>query len=242
MTLTNIIENYIFSQSLRELDLESPLVINTLNAHSYCILKEDNSFLEALLRSDVLLADGISIVIAARVLNGKKVSKIAGADLHSFLLEHANSYNKKVFYLGSTRKTLDKIESNINIQFPNIKFESFSPPYKDEFSDYDNEHMISAINLFKPDLLFIGMTAPKQEKWLEQNKNKLDVKVLASIGAVFDFYGGNISRAPDWMLKYGLEWLFRLIKEPRRLWRRYLINNFIFMGYVLKEYFLKNKI
>ena len=95
--------------------------------------------------------------------------------------------------------------------------------------------MIRKVNDFNPDVLFIGMTAPKQEKWAYQHFNELEAGHICCIGAVFDFYAGNIERAPGWMIDSGLEWLFRLLKEPRRMWRRYLIGNSKFIWLIIKE-------
>jgi N-acetylglucosaminyldiphosphoundecaprenol N-acetyl-beta-D-mannosaminyltransferase len=110
-----------------------------------------------------------------------------------------------------------------------------SPPYKSEFDVEENELMIEEINSFSPNVLFIGMTAPKQEKWAFSNINKLNVGHVCCIGAVFDYYAGTMKRAPKWMIDNGFEWVYRLISEPRRMWRRYLINNFKFILLITKE-------
>ena len=95
--------------------------------------------------------------------------------------------------------------------------------------------MIEAVNAVSPDVLFVGMTAPKQEKWVYMNIDKLQVGHVCSIGAVFDFYAGTIKRAPNWMIRIGLEWFYRFIKEPRRMWRRYLLGNIIFIWLIFRE-------
>lgn len=235
MELKGLIENHVYEGSLEEIDLESPQVINTLNAHSFCIARKDAEFQNALMNSDILLADGISVVYASRVLTQKRPVKIAGADIHMFLLDYANTHGKRVFYLGSSEETLWQIRKKINQDFPNIRVETFSPPFKEEFSKEENQRMISKVNDFGTDILFVGMTAPKQEKWLENNKNEINAIISASIGAVFDFYSGNIQRAPGWMINSGLEWLYRLLKEPKRMWKRYIVNNNVFIYHMLKE-------
>ena len=108
----------------------------------------------------------------------------------------------------------------MNHDFPNIKVTTHSPPFKPEFSEEDNRQMIEAINQASPDVLWVGMTAPKQEKWIYQNKDKLNVKFIGAIGAVFDFYAGTVKRSSPWFQKHGLEWLPRLLQEPRLLWYR----------------------
>lgn len=211
------------------------LRINTINAHSYNIARKDKLFSESLLCSEYLIPDGQSVVWAKNFLNGEKLKRIAGADLFSWEMKRVNAIGGKCFFLGSTESTLSKIISKAQIEYPNIVIETFSPPYKPEFSDEENQEMISKVNQFKPDVLFVGMTAPKQEKWVHTNVNDIEAKHICSIGAVFDFYAGNIKRAPQSWQDLGLEWLYRLIKEPKRMWRRYVLGNVQFIFYVFKE-------
>ena len=117
--------------------------------------------------------------------------------------------------------------------------EYLSPPFKDSFSVEENQKFVSAINEFNPDVLFVGMTAPKQEKWVLQNKSKLNVKIIASIGAVFDFYAGNVKRPSKFWIDLGLEWFIRFLQEPKRLFKRNLYS-IVFVVKILKAK-LKNK-
>ena len=228
--------------SINQLDFKSKsLLVNTINPHSYCVTKKDTLFKEALQKSDVLIPDGIGIVIAAKLLASKKIQRIAGADLHEHLLKLANQNNGKVFYLGSMPSTLQKIKERLAKEYPNIHFECYSPPYKPVFKAEDNQAMIDAVNAFKPNALFVGMTAPKQEKWAYQHKDLLDVNVITSIGAVFDFYAGTTKRPGKFWQKIGLEWLPRLLREPSRLWRRTFISTPTFLWDVLKEKLKLNK-
>lgn len=237
MLIKLILKNKIFNEEISSIEINKKNVINTINAHSYCVSKNDPDFLNSLMEGDILIPDGISMVMAAKFLNGTKINKISGEDIHSYLLSKADSEGLSVFYMGSNLKTLIRIESRVQSEFPKVEMGYYSPPFKSCFSEIDSMNMVERINEFQPDILFIGMTAPKQEKWVYEHKSELKCGTIASIGAVFDFYAGNINRAPKWMVKYGLEWLYRFIKEPRRLWRRYLINNTKFVGYVIKEYF-----
>jgi len=224
----------IYSESLSLLP-NKKLLINTINAHSYNVAQNDKIFADVLKKSDILLPDGVSIVWAYKLLQKKNIKRIAGADLFDFEMNQLNSSTGKCFFLGSNPKTLEKIEQRAKREFPNIQISTFSPPYKDEFTDAENKHMISFVNSFQPDVLFIGMTAPKQEKWAFSHFDELEAKHICSIGAVFDFYAGNIKRAPYWMQRIGLEWFYRLISEPKRMWKRYLIGNVIFLFNILKE-------
>lgn len=205
------------------------LIVNTINPHSYVTAKSDTLFKEALLSSDTLIADGSGILLAAQEIHNISMKKIAGADLHHYLLLELNKTNGTVFYMGAAPSTLAKIHEKISVEFPNISMESYSPPFKPDFSTVDSELIINKVNEFNPDVLFIGMTAPKQEKWLHQHKHKLNFKVASSIGAVFDFYAGTVDRPSPFWIKIHLEWLPRLLKEPRRLWRRNFISTPIFL-------------
>jgi N-acetylglucosaminyldiphosphoundecaprenol N-acetyl-beta-D-mannosaminyltransferase len=224
------IMNYeVFTNNLEDLDLSKRQIINTINPHSYVTAKDDKAFFEALYDSDLIIPDGSGIVVAAKVLKGKVINKIAGADIHKFLLEKMNNMNGKIFYMGASQNTLNEIEKRIKLEYPNVQVESYSPPYKPTFSKEDNEIIINRINKFQPDVLFIGMTAPKQEKWLHKHKQNLDFKVASCIGAVFDFYAGTVERPSELWVKLHLEWLGRLLKEPKRMWRRNFISTPLFL-------------
>jgi len=225
----------IYGSKLSKIEIGNQLVINTINAYSYCESQKDAEFKNALLASTILLPDGIAIVLAAKLLNKQTIKKIAGADIHQYLLSQANANNQKVFYLGASESTLQLISEKLQQEFPNITVASYSPPYKTVFSEEDNEIMLRQINAFQPNVLFVGMTAPKQEKWVHNHKSNINVTTIVAIGAVFDFYAGTVKRAPKWMIGAGLEWLYRLVKEPKRMWRRYLIGNTKFCWYVAVE-------
>lgn len=217
---------------------EGKLLINTINAFSYDNARKDVLFSEALQKGDVLIPDGISIVKACRFLNAKSQPKerIAGWDLFVYEMEKLNRVGGKVMFLGSSDAVLKLIRQRVAEKYPQIEVDTYSPPYKPEFSDDDNEAMISAINHSNPDLLWIGMTAPKQEKWAYSHLDRLDVHChIGTIGAVFDFFAGTVKRAPERWQRAGLEWLYRLLSEPRRMWRRYFIGNAKFIYYIMVE-------
>ncbi len=229
------LEYSVFADALENMPSSQKTLISTINQYSYCIAKKDQDFKKALRQSDVLLPDGIAIVWAARLLYGKKIKKIAGADIHHFFLEKLNRESGSCFYLGASEATLKKIEVRINSQYPNIRFGTYSPPFKPVFSSEETSQMIQKVNQFEPDVLFVGMTAPKQEKWSYRHKEKLHAKVICSIGAVFDFYAGTVERPSKIWIDFGLEWLGRLLKEPKRMWKRYIYYGFIFGKYLIKE-------
>lgn len=226
---------------------EGKVLINSINAHSYNVAQKDELFAEALQNGDYLIPDGTSIVKACRWLKAKSQPKerIAGWDLFSFEMERlernekrkvknpstsSGTIKRKVMFMGSSENVLAKIKERAAVDYPNLEVVTYSPPYKTEFSQEENEAIIHAINEANPDLLWIGMTAPKQEKWTYQHWKELNIHChVGTIGAVFDFYAGTVKRAPKWMQNHSLEWLYRLIIEPKRMWRRYLIGNVLFI-------------
>jgi N-acetylglucosaminyldiphosphoundecaprenol N-acetyl-beta-D-mannosaminyltransferase len=216
---------------------DKKLLINTINSHSYNVALNDYEFYNALMKSDILIPDGIGIVYALRFLYNIKIKKIAAYELLLYEFESLNKTGGKCFFLGSSDKVLNLINQRISKEYPKIKVSSFSPPYKPVFTDEENDQMINAVNSFTPDVLFVGMTAPKQEKWAAAHFEKLNAGHICSIGAVFDFYALTIKRAPAWMIRHGLEWLYRLIVEPRRMWRRYIVGNPKFIWFIIKEKF-----
>ncbi|WP_111682121.1 WecB/TagA/CpsF family glycosyltransferase [Winogradskyella tangerina] len=205
-------------------------IVNTINPHSYCISRKDELFNEALHHSDYLLPDGVGIVLASKFLKGKSIKKIAGYDVFLHLMQILNENNGSCFFLGASEKTLEMIKAKASKEYPNITLNTYSPPYKPSFTQEDSAKMCAMVNQHKPDVLFVGMTAPKQEKWVYSFKQNLDAKVICSIGAVFDFYAGNVKRPNKIWIKMGLEWLPRFLKEPRRLAERNLVSTpkFIF--------------
>ncbi len=212
-----------------------PSVFNTINPHSYCIAKEDKDFEFALKESDFLFPDGVGIVWAAKFLKGKKIVKIAGYDVFIHFAEKLNHEKGSCFFLGASVSTLELIKSRMLLDYPEIKVGTFSPPYKAVFSEEESTMMLSKVAEFNPDVLFVGMTAPKQEKWVHLHKKEIQADVICSIGAVFDFYAGTVKRPSAFWIKLGLEWLPRLLKEPKRLFKRNFVSTPRFLYFVFLQ-------
>ncbi len=225
----------LFTGSLDELPVSRKYLVSCLNQYSYCIAEEDAPFQEALLGSEVLLPDGVGIVAAAWFLDGKRIRKIAGSELHLYLLGKLNEAGGRCFYLGSSEGTLQKIKERISLEFPAVRVGAFAPPYAAHFTAAESAEMVAVVNAYHPDVLFIGMTAPKQEKWAYAHKERLNAGAICCIGAVFDFYAGNVKRPSPFLISLGLEWLGRLLGEPKRLWRRYLYYGPVFLWLLIKE-------
>lgn len=217
---------------------DGKLLINTINAHSFNTAKKDVLFAEALTNGDVLIPDGAGIVKACQWIKARSqpMERIAGWDFFEIEMRKLNEKGGKCFFMGSSESTLELVRQRTAMDYPNIVVETYSPPYKPEFSDEDNRKIIEAINAVNPDLLWIGMTAPKQEKWAYAHLNELNVHChIGTIGAVFDFFAGTVKHAPQCWQDHSLEWAYRLLKEPKRMWRRYIIGNMLFLWNILKE-------
>jgi len=218
---------------------EGKFLIDTVNAHSFVIAQRDEAFARALLEADALLPDGLPVVKACRLLHTENApdEKVAGADLFAYEMGRLEERGGGTcFFLGSSPEVLRRITELAAVDYPHIRVVTFSPPYKPDFSPEENQAMLRAVHAADPDLLWVGMTAPKQEKWLHDHWQELDIHCHAgAIGAVFDFFAGTVKRAPQWWIDHGLEWLHRFLREPRRTWRRYLVSSPVFLLLVLKE-------
>lgn len=210
------------------------------NPHSLEIAGTDAAFNTAIRNADLVVPDGIGVVIASKILGGSIRERITGMDIFLGLSEALNKKSGyRYFFLGSTENNLSVITSKMKTDFPNIAVTgTYSPPFKTDFSNKDNQAMINAINKAQSDVLWVGMTAPKQEKWIYANREKLQVKFIGAIGAVFDFYTGRVKRSHPVLQRMGLEWLPRLLRQPGRLWKRNFISNPRFMLRVIKSRFL----
>ncbi len=249
MAINNILGFCIFSESTKlciesiieyiQCEVKSQKWLACINPHSYVVSLSDPKFSKALVGADWLIPDGVGIVLASKLLGQSIKTRITGSDIFFETSARINDLlGVRVFFLGSTNETLAKICLNMSKDYPNVIVAgTFSPEFKSNFSESDLNHMINLINSLNVDVLWVGLTAPKQEKFLFENLHKIDVKFAAAIGAVFDFYAGNIKRSHKFFQICGLEWLPRLLQEPSRLWRRSFISAPIFLWHVLKQKF-----
>lgn len=213
-----------------------PAVVACANPHSLVLACDDEVFRSALTHATHLLPDGIGIVGASRLSREPIAQRIAGWDFFHGLLRALEARGSgRVFFLGSTPETLQKIAARLEREFPHLTLcGMLSPPFGEWPASVDDE-IVAGIARAEPDLLWVGMTAPRQERWVERNRGRLAVPVIGSVGAVFDFYAGTTVRAPAWAQQAGLEWLHRLLRQPRRLWRRTFLSAPQFLELVLRE-------
>ena len=211
--------------------------LSTLNTNSLLVLDKDKVFKEAIIKSNWIIPDGYGTVFACKLLGVNIKERIAGSDIFKDLNYKLNKKKKyKYFFFGSTNKTLKLISKRMKLNYPNIKITGYlSPPFKSTFTKTENNKIIRYINNKKPDVLWVGLTQPKQEKWVYENYSKLNVKFVGTIGAVFDFYSGQVKRAPIIMQTLGLEWFYRICQDPTRLLARYLTSNLYYIFIVIPK-------
>jgi len=213
-----------------------PIVFACANPHSLVIAQDDACFRAALLRADQLVVDGVGITLMARALGMRIGPRITGADYFFALMRALSATGRgKVFFLGSSQQVLARIAARLKTDFPGVELcGTLAPPFR-PWSGAENDAMLARINAAAPDVLWVGMTAPKQEMWVEANRHRLAVPIIGSIGAVFDFYAGTVPRAPRWMCRCGIEWVYRLAREPKRMWRRNLISSPRFVAMMIQR-------
>jgi N-acetylglucosaminyldiphosphoundecaprenol N-acetyl-beta-D-mannosaminyltransferase len=193
------------------------------NIYSIEVAETDPKFRRAMQQADILTPDGIGIIYASRLFHGNVRERVTGMDVFLGTCEAMQlAGGGSCFFLGSTEETLSTIRQRMQADFPAIEVAgTYSPPFRPEFTAEDNEAMLNAVNSSGAQVLWVGLTAPKQEKWIYAHRDRLAVSVAGPVGAVFDFFAGKIGRAGPTMRKFGLEWLHRLASEPRRMWPRY---------------------
>ncbi|MCR4435361.1 MAG: WecB/TagA/CpsF family glycosyltransferase [Eubacteriales bacterium] len=202
-----------------------------------CIMKSinDELYKKIIDEADLVVPDGMPIIWASKFLNCALKERITGADLLVKIFEHSTDRQLKIFLYGTQYNVLCSAKEKIERNYSNVSVVGlYSPPFR-ELTEAENEEIINYINASEAEILFVALGAPKQEKWIYKNKDKLTCNVLIPCGAAIDFVAGKKERAPMWLQRLGFEWLFRLIREPKRLWRRYLIENPPFFFHVLRQ-------
>ena len=212
-----------------------------INPHSYVVALSDTDFRDALHGADWLIPDGVGMVLASRLRSGTIKGRITGWDIFFGLHDRLSPARRgRVFLLGASEETLARMRDNLARDFPGLIIAgSLSPPYRPSFTAAETTAMIDAINASDADILWVAMTAPKQEKWLHAHAGRLNVRLAFAVGAVFDFYVGNVPRSSPVFQRLGLEWLPRLAREPRRLWRRTVISAPIFLFHLARYYLMR---
>lgn len=198
------------------------------NVHTTVMSYENEEYKSIQNNALLVLPDGKPLSIVAKKRGYKNIDRVTGPDLMDEIFKLSNEKSYRHFMYGSTNETLEKLKSNLINKYPNINIVGmYSPPFRELTLDEDKE-VINMINKTNPDFVWIGLGAPKQEIWMHNHKDKVK-GLMIGVGAGFDYHAGNIKRAPKWMQKCSLEWLYRLIQNPKKLFKRYFSTNFKFI-------------
>ncbi len=214
-----------------------PLKIVGPNAHLVTLAEHHPRFAEAMQAADLAVPDGISVVMASRLLGVPIPERVTGGDLMERMCAEAAHYGFRVFFLGGLPGAAIMAAWNLEQRYPGLRIcGTWCPPPGFENDPQEQARMRQTIANVRPDLLCVAFGAPKQEIWMHENASSLPVGAILPVGAAFDTQSGLRRRAPRWMQRIALEWLFRLLMEPHRLWRRYLIGNAEFVLLVLRQW------
>ncbi len=225
VTLQDAVEQIIAST-----DQPETTIIQFVNAHCVNISRKDLDYKHLLQQNRINYADGIGMKIASRIFGNPLVDNVNGTDLFPPLCGVLEAADKAIFFLGAHPHVVERVVRNTETNYPKLTIAGYHTGY---FPLEETQRVLDQINQAHPDVLLVAMGVPLQEKWIHKHRNELQVPVMMGVGGLFNFYSGVIPRAPLWMRRMGLEWLHRLVQEPLRLWRRYLIGNVSFLLYTL---------
>ena len=204
------------------------------NVHVVVTASRDSSYRQVIDSADMATPDGAPVAWMLRRLGFSGQTRINGPDLMLALCERCAVVGVPVYFFGSTEPTLAAMASRLRAQYDSLKIGGLeSPPFR-SLTREEDEQTIARINASGAGIVFVGLGCPKQERWMAEHRGKLDA-VMVGVGAAFDFHAGTVQRAPTWMREHGLEWLHRLLSEPRRLWKRYLVTNSLFILGALRQ-------
>lgn len=237
--LNTKIDNLTMEESLKIIDLliniKNPSYVVTPNVDHIVKLEEDKEFQEVYENANLILTDGMPLIWISKIKKTPIKEKVSGSDLFPKVCELAAKKGYKVFLLGAAEGVAEKAARNLERKYDGLNIVgTYSPSYGFEKKEDEINHIIDIVRKTKPDILAVGLGAPKQEKFIYKYKDELNVPISLAIGASIDFEAGNVKRAPKWMQKVGLEWLYRLYKEPKRMFKRYLIDDLKIMYLSIK--------
>ncbi|MGG5357914.1 MULTISPECIES: WecB/TagA/CpsF family glycosyltransferase [unclassified Enterococcus] len=222
-TLDKITENIDKKRSVYQVSINA----NKIN------LMEENAKLKAIINNaDFVNADGMSIIWAAKILHIPIKERITGVDLFYRLLEISEQKNYRIYFLGATQKSLEEMVARLKNDHPTLEIAGYQNGYY-----LDEKKVVADIKEARPDILFLGFSSPKKEIWIENYKEELQIPFIMGVGGSFDIYSGKTKRAPRWIQKIGMEWFYRFIQEPIRMFDRYIIGNARFAQMVIREKF-----
>jgi N-acetylglucosaminyldiphosphoundecaprenol N-acetyl-beta-D-mannosaminyltransferase len=206
--------------------------IITANAYHLCMIRHDPQLAQSCRAAHLTVADGMSVVWALRASGQPAPERVAGVDLMACLLAATAKHRLRVYFLGARRKVVTALVETSRVRYPGIEIAGFRDGY---FGPDDHPDIVEEIRASQAHILFVGMPSPFKEVWCERHRERLDVPVIIGVGGSFDVLAGFIRRAPGWVQAAGLEWCWRLLMEPRKLWKRYLTTNIEFIWLAGRE-------
>jgi N-acetylglucosaminyldiphosphoundecaprenol N-acetyl-beta-D-mannosaminyltransferase len=213
-----------------------PSYVCIANVHMAIEAHDDPAFAEIVDSADLVTPDGMPLVAALRILYGIRQDRVPGMDLVGDILEAAEKESLSVFFYGSEDRVLDRIGERIRKEYPNLAIAGMhSPPFR-ELTNVEREDEVDRINRSGANILLVALGCPKQERWMAENRGRIRA-AMVGLGAAFPVFAGTQKKAPEWMRRTSLEWLYRLTREPGRLWKRYLYTNTKFI-YLLGRQFI----
>lgn len=227
LTLEETIE-----RMLKIIENRKPTQHVVLNANKINLLYHDQKLKEIINHCGLINADGQSIVWADRLFNKAVPERVTGIDLFQRLIDEAAEKQLAVYYLGAEKEVVEKVVQTHRTQYPNLKIAGYKDGYFNRANSYDVAREISQS---KPDILFMAVPSPEKEYWLNEYSQILNIPLLVGVGGSFDVIAGKTKRAPERYQKLGMEWFYRLIQEPRKMYKRYFIGNLMFIYYVFIE-------
>ena len=213
----------------------APRTVACANLHSMAVASRDPAFAAALRASTFVTADGAPLRVAGRVLGEPVGPRVTGYDVFEAILARLDRERGSAMFVGSTPAVLGAMRERASRDYPGVSVEVHAPPFGD-LSGAPTERILAEIGRIRPTVVFVGMSAPKQEVWAAACAGRAATGAIVCVGAVFDYYARTLRRAPAWARHAGLEWLYRLLQEPRRVWRKYFVSGPIFVSQVAREW------
>jgi N-acetylglucosaminyldiphosphoundecaprenol N-acetyl-beta-D-mannosaminyltransferase len=221
-----------------ELSRDRPKSFVFLNPHSVVIAEQEPAFRSAIVNADGIFCDGVGLSLAGLLLNRRRSARVYGFEFFLALSRELSARKLgRVFFLGGTDEALAQLIAKYRSEFPGVPdVGCYAPPYRQEFGSAEIDEMARRVTAYRADILWVGLGSPKQEKVLLELMRRCKLSCGAAIGAVFDFYTGRIPHAPAWIRRMGLQWVHRLVLEPRRLWKRTLVSSPLFLWLVFRQW------
>lgn len=211
----------------------TPRTVVTMNASLLVMMHRDRKLADACRAGDLILADGMSVFLLSYLIGRPLAERVTGIDLMAALLRQGQKKKLRVFFLGAKEEVVSTLVRQCALDYPDLTVAGYRNGY---FAEADHPEVIEQIRASRADMLFIGMTSPFKEAWAERHRDALGVPVVMGVGGSFDVLSGFVPRAPRFMQKLCMEWLWRVLMEPRRMWKRYLVTNTLFIKRAMREF------